>query len=122
MKTLNASDVLLIHEKVIDPNELQGLASDKSIEAVINRVENRIQYGLIQDVFDLAATYAVVIAVGHVFNDANKRTAFITMDTCLCENGIILEYDTETIGQTIIQVAQSKIDEIELARLLRSMV
>jgi death-on-curing protein len=27
------------------------------------------------DVFDVAAMYAVAIARGHVFNDANKRTA-----------------------------------------------
>nr|CAA6803717.1 MAG: Death-on-curing protein [uncultured Thiotrichaceae bacterium] len=120
MKLLSAQDIQAIHEKVIDPNELQGLAGDKSLDAVLSRVENRIQYGLITDVYDLAATYAAVIAVGHVFNDANKRTAFITMDACLRENGITLEYDTESIGQTIIKVAQSKMDEVEQARYLRN--
>lgn len=120
MKLLSTEDVLSIHEMVIEDNELQGMAGNKSLDAVLYRVENRIQYGLIDDVFDLAATYAVVVAVGHVFNDANKRTAFITMDTCLRENGIVLEFDTETIGQIIIKVAQGKMDESELARYLRN--
>ena len=120
LELLNFSDVLEIHEKVILPNELQGLAANKSLDAVMNRVENRIHYGLIEDVFDLAATYAVVIAVGHVFNDANKRTAFIAMDSCLRKNGIILEFHSESTGQIIIKVAQGIMNEIELAQYLRT--
>ena len=79
MKLLDSDMVMLIHEEVINDHELQGVAGNNSLDAVLNRVENRIQYGLIVDVFDLAATYAAVIAVGHVFNDANKRTAYRTM-------------------------------------------
>ena len=119
MELLRSVDVLNIHEKVIDPQELQGLAGSKSLEAIIHRIENRIQYGLIGDVYDLAATYAVVIAVGHVFNDANKRTAVIAMDTVLRRNGISLKFDAEKFGQVIIKVAQGIVDESELARHLR---
>ncbi len=122
MKLLNSGMVKLIHEEVINDNELQGVAGNKSLDAVLYRVENRIQYGLIADVFDLAATYAVVIAVGHVFNDANKRTAYRTMMICLRLNGVFLEFDTEAIGQVIIRVAQRKMDEVELARYLRNAV
>ncbi len=121
MKLLEADDVFLIHEYVINTHELQGLAGDKSLHFVIARIENRIQYGLINDEFDLAANYATVIAVGHVFNDANKRTAFRSMDICLRINGIELEYDTAEIGKIIIQVAQKLVDEIDLARYLRSL-
>jgi len=121
MKTLSSEDVLIVHEYVRNPGELQGLAKDKSLDAVISRVENRIHYGLIRDVYDLAATYAVVIAVGHVFNDVNKRTAYRTMTLCLELNGIDLSFDTEQIGQIIIRVAQGVMDEVELARFLRSL-
>lgn len=81
-------------------------------------MDSRIQYGMVDDIFDLAATYAVVVAVGHVFNDANKRTSFIVMDTCLQKNGIKLRYGTESIGQTIIKVAQGQMDEVERASAL----
>ena len=121
MVILDALDILCIHENVINPNELQGLAQNKSLDATLARVENRIRYGMIRDEYDLAACYAVVITVGHVFNDANKRTAFRSMDVCLRLNGIFLKYDTVEIGQTIISVAQNRIDEIELAYYLRSL-
>ena len=112
MEFLSIQDVLNIHERVIDPKELQGLAGNKSLDAIISRVETRIHYGLIGDEYDLAATYAVVIAVGHVFNDANKRTAVIAMDMALRKNGIKLHFDVEKTGQIIIKVAQSMINEI----------
>ena len=121
MQLLSSQDVLYIHEQVIGANELQGLAANKSLDAVLHRVENRIHFGMIEDPFDLAAAYAVFIAVGHVFNDANKRTAYNAMTTCLELNGIDLVFDTEQIGQRIIEVAQGVIDEVEFARYLRSL-
>ena len=120
MERLSSADVFKIHEEVISPNELQGLAGNKSLEAVVARVENRILYGLIKDECDLAAAYAVVIAVGHIFNDANKRTAYRAMTACLEANDIKVGFDTEEIGQVIIKVAQGLIDEVELANYLRS--
>ena len=110
-----------IHEAVINENELQGLAGNKSLDAIVARVENRIHYGLVGDVYDLAASYGVVIAIGHAFNDANKRTAFRAMVICLRLNGVFPTFDTENIGQTIIKVSRGLIDEMELARYLRAL-
>ena len=53
MKFLSAKDVITVHEDVIDSNELQGMAANKSIEAVIARIHNRMAYGLIADVYEL---------------------------------------------------------------------
>ena len=119
MKYLSASDVVAIHDQVIDPNEPQGIAKNKSVDAIVGRMENRIIYGLIDDVFELAACYACYIAVGHAFHDANKRTAFATMDVCLVLNGIELDFDTEEAGSQVIKAVQSLIDEKELAEWLR---
>lgn len=121
MELLDCEDVFNIHKEVIHPNKLQGLAGNKSLDAVIRRVENRIHYGIIKDEYDLAATYAVVIAVGRVFNDANKRTAYRTMTACLEANDIDINFNTEEIAQLIIKVAQGIIDEIELAHYLRTL-
>ena len=120
MKFLTNSDVLEIHELVIGRNELQGLAGSKSLEAVLARIENRMSFGMINDEFDLAACYACFLAVGHVFNDANKRTAFACMDVCLSLNDIDLDYDHVEIGNLIISVAQGVVDELELSAWLRS--
>ena len=109
-----------IHDLVINQNELQGLAGDKSLDAVLARIENRMSFGMVSDVYELAACYACFLAVGQVFNDANKRTAFACMDVCLSLNGIELIYDHEQAGDLIINAALRVVDEIELSAWLRS--
>jgi death-on-curing protein len=76
---------------------------------------------MIRDVYELAACYACYIAVGHAFHDANKRTAFACMDTCLALNGIELSYEAAETGDQLIQAAQGIVDEMELAAWLRGL-
>ena len=108
-----------MHEQAVGPDELQGMALNKSIESVLARIDNRVAYGMIEDVFELAACYACCIAVGHAFNDGNKRTAFTAMDTCLRINGIELDFDMVETSEMIIKAAQGIVDEKELAEWLR---
>lgn len=119
MLLISNDAVLALHEAILNPNELAGFAGDKSLDATLGRVMNRLQYGLIEDVFDLAATYAQVLAVGHVFNDGNKSAAFTVMDICLVQNGIEPNYDVIEAADVIIQLAQRKLDEQQLAQWLR---
>ena len=119
MKFLTSRDVVEIHQLVINPNELQGVAGNKSLDAVLAPIENRKGFGLIDDLYELAACYACYLAVGHVFNEANKRTAFACMDTCLALNGVTLDYDSEEAGELMIRAAQGIVDESELGSWLR---
>jgi death-on-curing protein len=112
--------VIEIHDLVIGRNELQGMAGNKSLDAVMARIENRMSFGLISDEYDLAACYACFLAVGHVFNEANKRTAFACMDICLSLNGVDLNYNHIEIGNLIVRVAQGIVDEVEFSAWLRS--
>ncbi len=116
---LTVETVEAIHDAVLNPGELQGRAMGKSLESALARVDNRILYGLVGDVFDLAALYAMAIARGHCFNDANKRTAHQAMDVCLALNGIEMVWNHEDIGQQIIALAQGLIDDGHLADWLR---
>lgn len=111
-----------IHDAVLNPGELAGRAGDKSLESTLSRVDNRLAYGMIEDVFELAATYALVIAQGHCFNDANKRTAFRSMQVCLHLNGVHLHYPAKETGDLIIRAAQGQLDEADLAQWLRQRV
>ena len=61
-KLLSPDLVELIHDEVLNPNELAGRARDKSLEGALSRVDNRLAYGMIADTFALAAYYAEVIA------------------------------------------------------------
>jgi death-on-curing protein len=120
LKFLSQADVIEIHDLVISQNELQGMAGDKSLDALLTRIGNRMSYGMINDEFDLAASYVCFLAVGHVFNDANKRTAFACMDVCLSLNDIELTYDHQEVGDLIVKAAQGIVDEIELSAWLRT--
>ena len=119
MFTLTPEIVVAIHDEVLNPGEIPGLARDKSLEGALARVDNRVAYGLIEDVFDLAATYCMAIAQGHCFNDANKRTAFRAMNAVLRTNGVQIAWTMEEAGQTVIRVAQGQMEEAAPADWLR---
>ncbi len=118
---LDVESVELLHEQVIAANELQGRSADKSLDSTVARVHNRLAYGLIEDLFDLAAAYAAAISQGHCFRDANKRTAFQVMDVILDLNGVQIQWRAEEVGDRIIALAQNRIDETDFAAWLRTL-
>jgi death-on-curing protein len=117
---LSSELVILIHNDVLNPGELPGLARVKSLDGALARVQNRLAYGMIADEFDLAAAYAVTIATGHCFNDGNKRTAFRAMNAVLALNGVPMIWSTEEVGRIIIEAAQGRIEAADLADWLRA--
>ena len=116
---LSVDHIIAIHDEVLEPHELQGMAGDKSLEGALSRGENRLNYGLIEDIYSLAASYVVAVSQAHCFNDGNKRTAFQVVDLILDLNGIHADWDVEEVGQKIVLLSQSKLDETDLAQWLR---
>lgn len=116
---LDAAVVEALHDAALNPGELAGRAREKSLEGALGRVDNRLIYGMIGDVFDLAAAYATAIATGHCFNDGNKRTAFDAMNFCLELNGTRLTWPMPETGDRIIALAQGLIGEADMAEWLR---
>ena len=86
---VSAQEVIAFHDRILQrfPG-VAGMSDPGRAEALIYRVQNRKHYEGITDVFELAATYWVAIARGHIFNDGNKRTAFFVTMTFLYRNGI----------------------------------
>ncbi len=119
---LSVDHIIAIHDEVLEPNELQGMAGDKSLEGALSRVENRLNYGLVEDIYSLAASYAVAVSQAHCFNDGNKRTAFQVMDLVLDLNGINAIWNVEEVGQKIVLLSQSKLDEADLAQWIRRVI
>ena len=118
---IDVQNVILIHDAVIGDKELQGLAKDKSLEATLGRIHNRLQYGFIADAYDLAACYAAFIAKAHCFNDANKRTAAAVLFFILSANKVEIDFVGFALGDWIIDIASDKKSEVELAQWLRSL-
>ena len=119
---LSVDHIIAIHDEVLEPNELQGMAGDKSLEGALSKVDSRLKYGLMEDIYSLAASYAVAVSQAHCFNDGNKRTAFQVMDLILDLNGIHTVWDVEEVGQKIVLLSQSKLDETDLAQWLRRVI
>ncbi|WP_057492586.1 type II toxin-antitoxin system death-on-curing family toxin, partial [Salmonella enterica] len=67
---------------------LPGMSDPGRAEAIIGRVQARVAYEEITDLFEVSATYLVATARGHIFNDANKRTALNSALLFLRRNGV----------------------------------
>ena len=95
-------------------NETHRTASmDEIKESLVSRK------AITRPVFDVGASYAAAISQAHCFNDGNKRTAFQVLDVVLDLNGVQMAWDTQVIGQKIVLLAQSKLDDINCAEWLR---
>lgn len=77
---------------------------------------NHIDYAGMDDVFEIAAMYAVAIARGHV-NDANKRTALVSVLAYLDTEGISMKRSAQ-LEEILVDVAQGLLDEQALADVL----
>jgi len=111
--------VVKAHDRTLLKGQIPGLAPDKSLESVLQRPYNRLQYGMVDDVFHLAACFAVSIIRGHAFNDANKRTGLAVMALILKINNIQIEHDQIELADMMVAVADNRVDEDGLAKWLR---
>lgn len=89
MMWVSAQEVITFHDRILQrlPG-VTGMPDPGRAEALIYRVQKRTLYEGVTDIFELAATYWVAIARGHIFNDGNKRTAFFITITFLYRNAI----------------------------------
>lgn len=86
---VSAQEAIALHDRILQrfPG-VAGLSDPGRAQALIYRVQNRVHYEGVTDLFELAATYWVAIARGRIFHDGNKRTAFFVTMTFLWRNGI----------------------------------
>ena len=117
--TLDESDVVEIHDNVIGSKELQGLAVNKSLSAVLARLQNRLDYGFVADIFHYAACAGAFIAEGHCFNDANKRTAAAVVHLILRAHNLSPKFTNTDLGKWIVLSVEDNLSEDQFAELLR---
>ena len=93
---------------------LPGSRIGSSIRAVLGRIETNLAYRFENPTVQQVAAFAVyAFAVGHPFNDANKRTALAVGDLILLMNDqkvVQSEYQYE-LANLIIEAAAGKTDE-----------
>ncbi|EAA2595283.1 type II toxin-antitoxin system death-on-curing family toxin [Salmonella enterica subsp. enterica] len=120
---ISAQEVIAFHDRILErlPG-IAGMPDPGRAEALIYRVQNRTHYESVTDVFELAATYWIAIARGHIFNDGNKRTAFFVTMNFLYRNGIRIRDTDNTLENLTVEAATGEKTVDQLAQNLRDLV
>ena len=114
MKLLDSQQVLELHEHVlIRDGGLPGIRLGMSVDAVLSRIENNLRFEFDPDVTNAAALFAYTFAVGHILNDANKRTGYVGALVTLEVNGIKAEKMNQSELEGLVIAAARGDMEIE---------
>lgn len=102
---LDIDFVVTVHDEIV--REFGGLAGFAgggllAVKSALDRVENHAYYNGLDDVLGIASLYAEAIARGHVFNDANKRTALTCAIAYLEQQGLHVRRDQVLEDATVM--------------------
>jgi len=110
-----------LHDRSLEPNHLTGLTSGTSLIGALARPYNQMTYGLVGDIFDVAASFCEALARGHVFRDGNKRTAFAVMTYILDVNDVRFRFPAGRTEDMMVSVAEGTASADQLAWFLRGL-
>lgn len=120
MKYLTVEDIIRINTKLItktSQGELIGIKDASALDMAINQPK-QIVFGedLYPTIYDKAAILAINLAKRHPFQNANKRTALVSMLVFFNMNGYTTELDRQEAVQFILNITTSKQEFDELKR------
>jgi death-on-curing protein len=120
---ITKAGIILLHDRSLALHGgMVGLRDEGLLESALARPLNRHAYEAVDDIIELAATYALALSSNHPFVDGNKRTAFLAMGLFLEKNGLKLTADPVDATITMLQVAAGDLDIEDLALWLRANV
>ncbi len=108
--------LLQLHAEIIaETGGIAGLRSEELLESALARPINRYAYEGLDDLIELAATYAVAVSSNHPFLDGNKRAAFVCLGQFLSDNGLDLIAQSDDATDIMLRVAAGEVGVAELA-------
>ena len=111
--------VLAAHEEQLaEHGGADGVRDMGLLQSALARPQNLVAYGS-PDLADLAAAYAGGLARNHPFVDGNKRTAWVVAETFVELNGFELAADDAGSYETMLALAEGRIDETAFAAWIR---
>jgi death-on-curing protein len=111
--------LLAIHDaQLAEHGGASGLRDRGLLESALARPRNLAAYGK-PDLAALAASYGHGLLRNHAFVDGNKRTALMAVELFLERNGYGLTAGDEECVLAILEVAQDRWSENQLAAWLR---
>ncbi len=118
---LDADTIEYIHRAQIDEHGgLEGLKDAGALNSTLHRPLQLKNYNSKATIYELAASLGYGFAKNHVFNDGNKRVAFMAMFVFLGYNDLRLNVAEEEAVAVTLAVAASEMKEPELATWLEA--
>jgi death-on-curing protein len=120
-KWMETKAVLALHDtQLATHGGLAGVRDMNLLESALAKPQQAWAYEEPQpDMARLAALYVTGIARNHPFNDANKRSAWVTGRAFLYLNGWDVEFNKTTAVLMMVEVAEGGVDAEALADWLR---
>jgi death-on-curing protein len=122
VRYLIATDILVIHAKIID--KTGGLHGVRDVGLLASLLERpKTSFGgqeMYADIFTKAAVYFESLARYHIFIDGNKRTAVMASARFLFLNGYELMATNKQVEKFVIDVVVEKHDLQTIAAWLES--
>ena len=87
-----------------------GLRDAGLLESALSRPRHVWTYKPDADLAALAAEYGFGLARNHAFLDGNKRVAFVATNVFLIMNGIEIEAPEPEVVDTMLRVAEGRLD------------
>lgn len=115
--------VLLLHDDILAATGgAAGVRDEGLLDSALARPLNRFAYEGVDELVELAATYAVAIASNHPFVDGNKRAAFMALGLFLEDNGLALAATDDDATEAMLGVARGEVTIEALTEWLRPRV
>lgn len=99
---------------------MKGEIDLSKLQGALGRIDNYICYENLDDVFEIAAHYAISIAIAHALPDANKRTGLMVALEYLSLNDYEVEIDNDNLAEVMVDAVLKKIEANDLADILYS--
>jgi len=97
---------------------MKGTIDIKKLDSALGRISNHILYEGLDDIFEIAADYAMAIAISHSLPDANKRTALMVALEYLSLNDFEINAEKEILADVMVDLVLKKINVHDLADIL----
>jgi len=121
MRYLDADEVLLIHERILDKfGGAGGLRNWGLLDSAVNRLRATFDgKDLYPNIFTKAAALGHSLVLNHPFVDGNKRTAWEAMHTFIEENGYSLQAEHDEIIELMLRIEDKSLGVKHIASWLK---
>lgn len=112
IRYLSPEDIVSINKRAISftPAERHGFIHQNNLIPAQQSPNLFRYYEQCEDIFTLAACLFIKLVKSHIFENANKRTAFMSTVVFLRINGFIFEPDKESSIEIALLVAKNEPD------------